>query len=277
MKPKEFLKGEISEVEHCATRAMCPLGLICGVTRNGDMPPLFPTITSIGKGEMLWTNLRFENRIFIIHDGVFVTIGHTEQENEVPFALFGKGVAIGIGELYAPEELGGSYYVRNLLPGRVCSVPGNPVKARLESMQNPYSQKVLSCALLNQSTSAFTLSKIIAKRALYDRILALLLYLRDLTGRTGKEMSTFGITHEEIAMLVHSDRVSTTRVLHKMRDDGLIDIGYKSITLHIDEVGAVEELAAHTNFLMLEERGRPATGRDRRFGDDAEELAYIYL
>jgi CRP-like cAMP-binding protein len=45
-------------------------------------------------------------------------------------------------------------------------------------------------------------------------------------------LPTFELTHEEIALAVLSDRVSVTRALRKMKEAGMIELGYKTIKLH---------------------------------------------
>lgn len=248
----------IAGIEQCAARATCPLGAICGHQENPYDKPLIPVVSEVKNGELLWTNLKRENRVHVIQSGVFVSMGYTEQDDALPFAIFGRGIAIGIAELYASEELSNTYYIRNLIPGKICSLSTSAIKRKLENYPASYGQRVLSCALVNQTSSAFTQTKIVSRQSLYNRIVMLLLHLRDLTGRTGLAQTEFAITHEEIATLISANRVSTTRVLSKMHRDGVIDLGYKSITLYMDKLDQGEKpCKAHTQFMMLKE-GTPA-------------------
>lgn len=54
-----------------------------------------------------------------------------------------------------------------------------------------------------------------------------LLHLRELTSREGRELDEVQLTHEELACLIACDRASTTRALHKMEQDGVIELGYR--------------------------------------------------
>lgn len=237
MRVEDYLKGETAAIEHCSTRELCPIGALCGLARGGDGSTLFPAIVEVGRGEMLWTDLRFEHRVFVVRSGIFVCMVHGEQGEEIPFSLFGSGIGIGLAELYIPREASNMYYLKAIIPGRVCSLPAKTLRHRLEAMPYPYPQRVLGRSLANQSAASLTQSKIVARQPLYDRIVMLLLCIRELAARGGQNLTTVNLTHSDIATLVVSDRVSTTRVLHKIQEDGLIDLGYKSVRLNpaIDE------------------------------------------
>lgn len=247
----KYIHMEMGSEDQCPARKGCPLGAVCGTAGEPHGRPLYPVASQVEKGELLWTNLRFENHIHVIQSGAFVSIGHTEQGREIPFALLGRGIAIGVAELYLTGELSDTYHIRNLLPGKVCSFSTNAVRQKLEATPEACMQELISSTLTNQCTSAFTQTRILSQPSLYHRILTLLLYLRDITGRTGQEDSEFNLTHEEIGTLVSSDRVSTTRVLHKMRDDEIIELGYRSITLCVDKLIEQDQTyRAHTPLVM---------------------------
>lgn len=254
MNAQNSMQGEIQEIEQCPTREICPLGSLCGVSRKGYGKPLFPLVRSVDKGELVWTTLRFENQVIIVRKGVFVSVGTGEQEEAVPFALLGKGNAVGLAEAYTPSEVSDYYHIRNLIKGEICILPAKVVRRKLEEVPQAASHQLLCCSFISQSISSFTQTKIVSKKTLYEKILALLLYLQDMTSRQDIEHTTLEITHEEIAMLVVSDRASVTRVLHIMSDDGLLSIGYKSITLHNDALAQHrEQHDSHICFVMPKE------------------------
>lgn len=248
MKSGDYLKAEIAEVEHCSCRKTCPIGELCGTSWSSGIAPLFPAVINVESEELIWTNLRFENRVYIIQSGVLACMGHSEAGEEIPFALFGRGNAIGLIDIYAPSSVSGDYHIRTIVPGKICSVPAKALRRRLESLPQGHTQKILACAHASESSSAFTQTKILFRKSLQERIIALLLHLRELVQRSGRDLSVLKITHDEIALLVLSDRVSTTRVLHKMRDEGIIDLGYKSISIDedkLDEVSGGYQVITH--------------------------------
>lgn len=236
MNKKESIQGEIQEIEQCSTRDICPFGSLCGVSRNETGKPLFPRVSQIKKGELIWTTQRFERQVVVVRKGVFVSVGTGEQEEAVPFALLGKGNTVGLAESYTPSEVSDYYHIRNLIEGEICTLAVKAVRKKLEELPRITAHQIICCSFVSQTVSSFTQTKILSKKTLYERILALLLYLQDMTGRQEIEYSKLQLTHEEVASLIASDRASVTRVLHKMEADGILSIGYKSITLHNDRL-----------------------------------------
>lgn len=186
----------------------------------------------VGKGEMLWTDLRNERRVFVVRSGIFVCMAHRgNEEREVPFALFGRAQTIGMAELYVTRSISQDYHLKALTNGSICSIPVKPLRRKIEAMPHAFSQVVLACTLTNQAAASFAQSSVATHSVLRDRVLALLLRLRNLAYAEGTCERSFALTHEDISLLVASDRVSVTRVLHRLRDEGYVELGYKSVSL----------------------------------------------
>lgn len=220
-------------IEHCPARGKCPIGMLCTLgSSQEDDHPLFPLQLEVGKGEMLWTDLRYEQRVFIVRDGVFACIAHVDPyEREVPVALFGQGIAAGTAELYTEKRFADDYHLKAIVDGSVCSLPAKPLRKKMEMFHPAFPQTVLACALTNQAAATYMQVKIMSMPLLHDRILSLLLRLTSLAKEEGAADGAFALTHEDIASLVASDRVSVTRMLHRLRDEGLVELGYKSVAL----------------------------------------------
>lgn len=245
MKLDDYMKGMKVDVANCKVRGVCPLGKFCGSKVGDRGTTLTPSVIQIKKNDILWTDLHFDPRVLIIRKGVFSCMVHADRDKEeVPLALYGAGIAVGVGELYAPAAVpsrasGGqevvpmssTYYLRSLFDGEVCSLPAGVVRQVLESQPPRVVNQILSCVLTNQFCSATAMMKVVSHQSLQDRLIALLLFFKEMASRSGNEVNTFHVTHEELSHLVASDRVSTTRALHRIRDLGLIEIGYKAIKL----------------------------------------------
>lgn len=251
MKLDDYMKGMKVDVANCKVRGVCPLGKFCGSKVGEKGAALIPSVLQIKKGDILWTDLHFDPRVLIIRKGIFACMVHADREKEeVPLSLYGAGIAVGVGELYAPATVpsrasGGresvpmssTYYLRALFDGEICSIPAGVVRQVLEATSPRVVHQILSCVLTNQFCSATAMMKVVSHQSLQDRLIALLLFFKEMANRSGNDVWTFHVTHEELSHLVASDRVSTTRALHRIRDLGLIQIGYKSITL----LPAIEE------------------------------------
>lgn len=215
----------------CPAERLCPFRTFCYLYASESAHPLIPSAYSAEKGEVFVSNPSLRNRVFVFQTGAYLSMGELNSGEEVPFAVFGQGIAVALAELYTPETLGDTYHLRTLLPGSVCSIPAQELKQKLETLTLSFSHKILSAAFTNQSTAAFTLAAIRAQSFIYDRVRGLLLYLRDLSHSKDEKITSFGITHEEVAMLVGANRMAVSRVLKKMQDDGLVEYSYKSISL----------------------------------------------
>ena len=89
--------------------------------------------------------------------------------------------------------------------------------------------RIMSAALTNISSAAYTQQRITAHNPLSARIARLLLRLHDLARREGYVPGAFGLTHGEIAELAVADRVATTRAVHRIEEEGLVELGYRSV------------------------------------------------
>ena len=229
MNVEEYRKGEATLVAHCPARAYCPLGHVCATVAPGGSAPLFPVISEVRQGELVWLDLRYEQRALVIRSGQFECFSHFGGDREVPFALFGSGYGMGLSELYLSREIASSYYLRALGTGRVCSFSAKALRHRLEALPAGMLGRVMSVTLTNISSAAYTQQRITARNPLSDRIALVLLRLHDLTRREGYVPGAFSLTHGEIAELAVADRVATTRALHRMEEEGLVELGYRSV------------------------------------------------
>ena len=228
MRLEEYLKSEESAIRHCAARGICPFGMICGA---GEDDELFPYIFDVAPGDLVWTDLRREHRVFVMLSGLFSCVANLDHDEERPFALLGSGYSSGLAELYVDRSISQTYYLRALTEGRMCSFSAKVLRRQLEGLGSPMSQRVLACALLNLSGASYALSKILLQSLLYDRVSMMLVYLQRLKARGGTDEATLALGHATIADLVGADRVAVTRTLHKLEENGLVKLGYRSIGL----------------------------------------------
>lgn len=229
MRLSEFQRAEESLVAHCPVRKLCPVGMVCG---TGDEPgKMLPAVVEYGKGDLLWTDHRYERHVFIVREGVLSCMAHVEPEGEAPFTLYGAGIGVGLADLYVPHEDASTYHLHAIVPGRICSLPSKPLRRYLEALGGDIQQKILAVSLYNQSTGALFQSMISSRPLLSQRIAMLLLCLQTLAARGGARPDELHVTHDELASRVLSDRASVTRALHQMEELGLVRLGYRSVTI----------------------------------------------
>lgn len=229
MRLTDELKGRDSAIAHCPVRTTCPLGALCGVETCGGQPALFPTVDEVDQGQLLWTDVRHEKRALVIRSGVFSCLSNPEQREELAFSLFACGDSFGFAELYVPGKMADAYYARALTSGQVCSFASKPLRRHLEELPTPQREKILSCLLVNTTSAMYAQVEMLSKTRIADRIAILLARLGELLAREGRTLDEMRLTHADIAGLIAADRVSVTRALRKMEEDGQVLLGYRSI------------------------------------------------
>lgn len=233
MKQEDFLKGEITAIRHCPTRGVCPFGDLCGVDGSGDARTIAPALIDVSKDDLIWSSLRNEQRVIAIKSGLFATVT-VNNEVEEPFSIYGPGYCCGLSELYIDDAVSATYYLKALADSTVCSFPANAFRHRLESLPASESLRIVSSALTNWASASFELMKLCARGKKSERLALFLKYLFAQSSRAGAPLSSIRLSHDDVAFLLRSDRVSVTRALHCLEDAGLITLGYKTIALSDD-------------------------------------------
>lgn len=249
MRTGSIFGEDATRIEHCPVRATCPVGALCGRGRGEGAAPLFPTLEEIARDDIAWTDLRYEQRVHVFRRGVFALFPNFEAEGDIVLSLLGAGYTVGLAELYVPRAVAGTYHLRALTEGEICSFPAKAFKRHLEALPVAESNAILACALTNMTEASCAQLRTVSRTSLYDRIVFFLLRCHELGVRQGVELREVNATHEEVASLVASDRASVTRALRKLKEDGLVELGYKSIRMTgalLDRSGACPDV--HVNF-----------------------------
>ena len=224
-----LFRGGVALVEHCPVRKSCPAGKLCGIERSEGLAPLYPTIEEVEHGELVWTDLRYEQRVRLVRRGVFAFTPNFAHDESIVTSIYGVGLSLGLAELYIPRDVAGTYHLRAITEGALCSFPAKAFKRHIESLPTAESNELLACAFTNIVESDCVQMRTVSKTSLYERIVLLLARLRNLSARQGIDLDEVKLTHEELAELAASDRASVTRTLHKLKQDGMIELGYKTI------------------------------------------------
>lgn len=234
MRLRDFQKAEEFGVIHCPVRHLCPVGCVCGLGdterfEGGDK--IMPAVVEYGKGDLLWTDHRYEHHVFAIREGVVSCMAHIDPDGEAPFTLYGAGIAVGVADLYVPRVSTNTYHLHALVPGRICSLPSKALKRCLETLPGDRQQQILAASAYNQATGALIQSMISSRPLVGQRLALLLCALHSLVRRSGQEPGALRVTHDELAALTLSDRASVTRALHQLQNDGLVTLGYRAVTV----------------------------------------------
>ena len=181
---------EESQLVHCLARTMCPLGHMCAAPCSSGGSPLFPMVATLEPGEELWADARFEQRAYVIQEGVFACIPNAENMEARTAALYGRGDSFGLAELYSGRDIANMYHMRALTQACVCSAPARTLRRKLEAMDPARSQQVTSTAFMNVSCAMYFQSRVIAQIKAADRIHMLLGRIAQLARRSDERFCT---------------------------------------------------------------------------------------
>lgn len=262
MRLDEFLKAEATDILYCPSRGICPVGMVCGrEAQPGKV--LFPAVVPFEAKNLLWTDHRYEQHVFVVRDGVLASMAHLHNEGEVPFALFGAGIGIGMADLYIPSGASNTYHMRGVVPGHICSLPSKALRRNLEELSAEIPPKVMAAELYNQAGASLVQSILSSRPLLVDRVSMLLIALVILAQRGKRPGSEVNLTHGEIAELVHADRAAVTRVLHQLEEDNLVERGYKAITVQPALFANYEEwVGTCQRFYTVDATPQPGPGEE---------------
>ena len=223
---------EESQLVHCLARTMCPLGQMCAAPDSSGGSSLFPMVATLEPGEELWADARFEQRAYVIREGVFACIPNTENmEARTAAALYGRGDSFGLAELYSGRDVANMYHMRALTQACVCSAPARTLRRKLEAMDSAQSQQITSTAFMNTSCAMYFQSRVIAQIKAADRTHMLLGRIAQLARHSDERFCKIALGQADLALLADSDRMSAGRALHQLEEHGLVRLGYRSIEL----------------------------------------------
>lgn len=232
MQVNNSINREESQLAHCLARQMCPLGDLCATPDATSGTPLCPMVASLDPGEELWPDARFEQRAFIIQEGVFACIPNPEDPDiRAVAALYGPGDSFGLAELYSERDIATMYRMQALTAARVCSIPARVLRKRIEALPPPQAQQVMASTFMNTSCSMYYQSRIMAKTKATDRVLMLLGRIAQLARRSDPGFSKVPLGQAGLALLAGSERMCVGRALRHLEEEGLIHLGYRSIEL----------------------------------------------
>lgn len=220
-----------AQFTHCPTRALCPLGEVCADPGASGGGAIYPTICELGRGEELWADARYEQRVYLIRAGVLACVANTPDGEACPAALYGPGDSFGLAELYSDREICSTYHMWALAEARVCSLPARALRRVLKSRDAAFAQRVMGDAFMNVTCSMYFQSRVMSKMKAEERVLMLLGRIAELAGREGRRLEKVHLGQGDLALLAGADRVCVGRALHKLADAGLVALGYRTVEL----------------------------------------------
>ena len=208
----------------------CPFSDFCHTSRSENYG-FYPEMHDMDKGEYKWSYNTSSGVVTIVESGLLASlILLTEEGDEVPYGIFSKGVINGLVELHEEtSQLELTYTLRAISKARVCIIPRSAVNNLMQQHPKLY-KETMSLAFTRIAAASAAMCTMLSRKRVYDKLEVLLMILDNLAAQDESLSYNLKLTHEDIAFLVSSDRVSVTRTLAKMQNEGLVNTGYRRVT-----------------------------------------------
>jgi CRP/FNR family transcriptional regulator len=225
--PKVFSLGQ-SEIFECFNPV--EFAKLRGILEEQELP----------KHHVLFSPGAPSEAIYFIEKGRVRLTRLSPEGKTVILALLGPGDFIGEAAWEAGEH---DSYAETLEESRVYQIGREAFQNFIRT--NPEFGIRLIQVIGMRLTQAQARIEDLVFRQVPSRIARLLITLADSHGKvTPKGIKVeYPLTHQEIADMVGSSRVTVTQILNRFRDSHWIDIESKRVTIH--DMGALEEMVRH--------------------------------
>ncbi len=191
-----------------------------------------PVVETFERGKTIFFPGDPAERVYFLQKGAVKLSRVYEQGEEITVALLRESSVFGVLSLITGQKADRFYHAVAFTPVELLSVPIEQVEKALK--ENPdlsmWMLKGLSTRILQTEMMIETL----AHRDMGYRLVSFLLILcRDFGVSEGQGVTIdLKLSHQAIAEAIGSTRVTVTRLLGDLRQDNMISITKKKITVH---------------------------------------------
>jgi CRP/FNR family transcriptional regulator, global nitrogen regulator len=191
-----------------------------------------PVVETFERGKTIFFPGDPAERVYFLQKGAVKLSRVYEQGEEITVALLRENSVFGVLSLITGQKADRFYHAVAFTPVELLSVPIEQVEKALK--ENPelsmWMLKGLSTRILQTEMMIETL----AHRDMGSRLVSFLLILcRDFgVPESGGITIDLKLSHQAIAEAIGSTRVTVTRLLGDLRQDNMISINKKKITVH---------------------------------------------
>lgn len=206
-----------------------PLSAVFRQMNNGVFPPVVETFE---RGKTIFFPGDPAERVYFLIKGAVKLSRVYEAGEEITVALLRENSVFGVLSLITGHRSDRFYHAVAFTPTELLSVPIEQVEKALK--EDPELPMVLLRGLSSRILQTEMMIETLAHRDMGSRLVSFLLILC----RDFGIPSTNGITvdlklsHQAIAEAIGSTRVTVTRLLGELRDQEMISIHKKKITVH---------------------------------------------
>lgn len=206
-----------------------PLSAVFRQMNNGVFPPVVETFE---RGKTIFFPGDPAERVYFLIKGAVKLSRVYEAGEEITVALLRENSVFGVLSLITGHRSDRFYHAVAFTPTELLSVPIEQVEKALK--EDPELPMVLLRGLSSRILQTEMMIETLAHRDMGSRLVSFLLILcRDfgIPSTTGITVD-LKLSHQAIAEAIGSTRVTVTRLLGELRDQEMISIHKKKITVH---------------------------------------------
>ncbi|MGK7919239.1 MAG: global nitrogen regulator NtcA [Trichodesmium sp.] len=206
-----------------------PLATVFRNISGGSYPPVVETFE---RGKTIFFPGDPAERVYVLIKGAVKLSRVYEAGDEITVALLRENSVFGVLSLITGHKSDRFYHAVAFTPVELISVPIDQVEKALR--EDPELSVILLRGLSSRILQTEMMIETLAHRDMGSRLVSFLLILCRDFGVPSKEGITIDLklSHQAIAEAIGSTRVTVTRLLGDLRQDGMISIHKKKITVH---------------------------------------------
>ncbi|NES02131.1 MAG: global nitrogen regulator NtcA [Okeania sp. SIO2F4] len=206
-----------------------PLASVFRNISGGSYPPVVETFE---RGKTIFFPGDPAERVYVLIKGAVKLSRVYEAGDEITVALLRENSVFGVLSLITGHKSDRFYHAVAFTPVELISVPIDQVEKALR--EDPELSVILLRGLSSRILQTEMMIETLAHRDMGSRLVSFLLILCRDFGVPSKEGITIDLklSHQAIAEAIGSTRVTVTRLLGDLRQDSMISIHKKKITVH---------------------------------------------
>lgn len=206
-----------------------PLAAVFRKLSRGSIPPIVETFE---RGKTIFFPGDPAERVYFLLKGAVKLSRVYEAGEEITVALLRENSVFGVLSLITGQRSDRFYHAVAFTPVELLSAPSDQVEQALK--ENPDLSMLMLRGLSSRILQTEMMIETLAHRDMGSRLVSFLLILcRDFGVPTSEGIRIdLKLSHQAIAEAIGSTRVTVTRLLGDLREENMISIHKKKITVH---------------------------------------------
>jgi len=179
------------------------------------------------KGDMIFYGQDAEQAVLNVRTGIAVVINYQANGEAVIIGLVGQGVMVG--EMEAFFQIKYPYVIKMLTPVTVCKYYAVHLVQVVN--ENPLYLGQVIAAIENNDHALGRQLWVMNAQRVQERLRRQLAILANFQAFAREEVNPLPLTHDDLALLINTDRSTVSRCLKRLEEEGFVKLGYQSVTV----------------------------------------------